>query len=165
MTTIAATISDKKIVLAADSITVVGTTQVQKTLKRSKLFKGSDCIVAGTGYASETSLLELYCKDHNIGSGGPLRVLEFLTEFANWKDSKSGEKSVSNSYLIGHKSGLFQTNGLSVFEVDTFVSDGHGMDYALTALHLGYSARESIEISCEIDVFSQLPVRTLELKF
>ena len=164
MTTIAARIKDNKIELAADSIIVRGTLRVQEGLGNSKIFDGLDCVVASTGLLSESSLFELFCRDHSIGKGNHLRVLEFLSEFSRWKENNGSDNIVDNNYIIGHKSGLYRTHGLSVLKVDKYCADGHGMDYAEAGLHLGKSAKDAVQLACELDVYTNGPVITKKNK-
>lgn len=166
MTTIAAKIEDNIIQIGADSRTSLGTVKVDQTLDRSKIFEGSDMIIASTGLTSEASLIQLFAKDHSIGNGGELRVLEWLLEFSGWKKDKTGDAKVSNRFIIAHKSGLYTTDGLSIERAKDYTSTGSGWPFCFTALHLGKSLKESLEVSCELDAFTEGPViiKTMELE-
>lgn len=168
MTTIAAKIIDDTIYIGADSRVSFGYeyTKVDQTMESSKICEGSDMVIAGTGTLSECSLIQLYAKDHSIGCGGQLRVLEWLLEFSKWKKSKVDDYSINNSYIIAHKSGLYKTWGTSVELMKNFTALGSGGSYAFTALHLGKSLREALEVSCELDPYTEGPIviKTMELK-
>jgi len=167
VTTIAGTITEDKIVLSSDSRTSGGWSykRIDSNMNFGKLVKGPDFILAWSGDCSESTLMELFCKDHSIGSGGKLRVIEWLLEFAEWKEGKcdSGQK-ISNHYLLGHKSGLYQIQGTAVYEMQGFATAGSGGEFAFTALYLGKSLKKAMEVSCELDPYSDLPIKTLELK-
>lgn len=47
---------------------------------------------------------------------------------------------------------------------EKFVAFGSGQDFAVTAMHLGYSAREAVEIACQLDVNSGKGVDALVLR-
>lgn len=163
MTTIAGKIVDDKVVLVADSRTSLGHVRVDQTTLRSKLFKGNDTIIAGSGAVSETVLLELWCRDHSLGVGGVVRVTEWLLEFANWKKDKTEKFDINNEYLIGHSSGLYSNIGLSVTQCDQYAVGGSGLYFAMTALHLGKSLEDAVKVACELDAYSDLPIQTLSL--
>ena len=42
----------------------------------------------------------------------------------------------------------------AVNHVDNFASIGSGAPYAITAMHLGKSAKQAVEIATELDMFS-----------
>lgn len=166
MTTIAAKIEKDKIIIGADSRASAGWTKVEQTLESSKIVEGSDMIIAATGTITEASLMELFCKDHSIGSGGQLRLVEWLLEFSEWKHSKTNVRGVENNYIVAHKSGLYKTHGLSVSKIKTFTSDGSGGEFCFTALHLGHTLEQSLKVSCELDAFSEEPIiiKTMKLE-
>lgn len=47
--------------------------------------------------------------------------------------------------------------------LDAFIAFGSGRDYAMTAMHLGKTAAEAVEIACLFDVSCGMGVDTLEL--
>lgn len=47
---------------------------------------------------------------------------------------------------------------------ERFVAFGSGQDFALTAMHLGYGAKEAVEVACQLDVHSGKGVDALVLK-
>lgn len=47
--------------------------------------------------------------------------------------------------------------------LDSFVAFGSGRDYAMTAMHLGKTAAEAVEIACLFDVSCGMGIDTLEL--
>lgn len=163
MTTIAGVVKGNKVILASDSRTSRGWQRIDQDSERSKLFRGTDFICAGTGYAAESQLLELYGKDHSIGEGSVMRVTQYLVEFLNWLKTNHLGKEINNNFIIGHNSGLYTTYGLEVHKVNK-ATDGSGGLYAYTALHLDHEIESAIEIACELDAFSDTPINTLEIK-
>jgi 20S proteasome alpha/beta subunit len=68
--------------------------------------------------------------------------------------------------LVVRHSGVFlYEQALIPFEVEEpFFAIGSGRDCALTALHLGYSAREAVRITCELRTCCGNGIDTLELE-
>lgn len=49
----------------------------------------------------------------------------------------------------------------SIMPVDSFAATGSGMDFALTAMHLGKSAKQAVEIAAQLDLFTGGSVREM----
>lgn len=165
MTTIAGFVDTKKVVIVADSRVSQGDMRVDQTVTSPKIFEGVDTIIASAGLLSEASLFSLFARDHSIGpAGGELRILEWLLEFSEWKDMKTKNEKIENGYLIGHQSGLYKVLELSVFPIKKYAAIGCGVYYALTALHLGKTVFEAVEIACDLDAFTDRPISSLSIK-
>lgn len=42
-------------------------------------------------------------------------------------------------------------------------ASGHGRDFALAVMHLGFDARRAVEVACELDIYCGMGIDTLEL--
>ena len=83
MSVVAVKKTDKKIKIAADSISVCGWTRLEKTIKKAKLFKVNGIIAGGVGLASENLLLENFCLTHKPHQATEREVLNFFIELLN----------------------------------------------------------------------------------
>jgi hypothetical protein len=86
-------------------------------------------------------------------------MLEFLSEFSDWKNKKIGKSSIDNSYLIGYEGKVFSIEGWLVQEIVNYEAIGRGMDFALAAFYLGHSAEKAVETAIELSVFCEGPVQ------
>lgn len=145
--------------IAADSISVRGYTQTKgENTNLSKLFEINDIVVGTVGTAEEGSLFRLFCATRKPAAANEYAILEFLSEFSEWKDKKTNSLSIENSYLIGFGGKCFAVEQWLVEEILTFQAIGAGMDFALAALHLGHSAKEAVETAIELSVYCEAPV-------
>lgn len=165
MTTIVGVNHNDHIELVADSQISVGAMRWGGIKNRSgKIFEVNDMIVGGSGVLSEITLLHMFAKTHSIGEGGLDKVMEWMLEFSDWAKKKANIDSLTNTYLIGHRSGLYNVNEITPELIDTYEAIGSGWKYAYTALHLQHSAERAVEIACELDNFSGDPITRLTLK-
>lgn len=54
-------------------------------------------------------------------------------------------------------------NGYADVKESRFVAMGCGRDYALAAMHLGRTAKEAVQVACDLDVFCGQGIDTLTL--
>ena len=165
MSTVAGQRFENKIVLAADTrVSSSLGTRIDLGQSFSKLGEGVDFIYGSAGYSSEVSLFNLYARDHSIGTGGVVRVIEYLVEFSRWKADMTGDPDIKNSYILAHSSGLFSTEFFAVDEIEYYCSIGSGKEHSLAALYLGKDVSEAVQVACALDCYSDLPVLIKELK-
>jgi len=166
MSVVACRIDDKGYSIAADSITVRGYTQDKGTKSTSsKLFETNGLIVGGVGTAEEVGLLQIFANTHQIAHETESSVLEFISEFSDWKKKKMDKAGIENSYLIGMGRNIFYINGWNVMHIVTYEAMGAGMDFALAALYLGHTPREAVQVATELSVFCEMPIQELGRKF
>lgn len=149
--------------IAADSITTRGFTQTKEThTKRSKLFQINGMVIGCVGLAEECSLLHIFCKTHRPFDATEESVLEFLSEFSNWKGKKTDNSKISFSFLLGIENKVFAIEEWLVENITTYEAIGAGMDFALAALYLGHSASEAIQIAIELSILCEGPVQVID---
>lgn len=153
----------EKIEIASDSITVRGWTQSRSTNSFSKLVKVNDLIIGSVGTAEEGALLQVFCSTRRPDQATELSIVNFLSEFANWKNTKTGVATITNEYIFIVDKHVFQIHGFFVEEIINFAAIGAGMDFALAALHLGHEAEKAVEVACELSVFCELPTKLYEV--
>lgn len=165
MSVVACRVTKDKIEVASDSIDVRGWTQsTGKNISLSKLVKVNNMIVGSVGFAEECTLMHLFCITHSIKDTTIDSILTFLSEFSNWKGNKTTDGVINNEYIFVYGKRAFITSGYLVSEVLEYESIGAGMDYALTAMHLGHGAKEAVKVSCELSIFCEEPIIYFEEK-
>ncbi|MCL4295665.1 MAG: hypothetical protein KJ077_08055 [Anaerolineae bacterium] len=159
MSVVACRIREDGYEIAADSITVRGYTQTKgENTSLSKLFETKDMVVGTVGTAEEGSLFRLFCATRKPAAASEYAMLEFFSEFSEWKEKKTSNSSIENSYIIGFGDKCFAVEQWLVEEILTFQAIGAGMDFALAALHLGHSVRVAVETAIELSVYCESPV-------
>ncbi|MGB1252145.1 MAG: hypothetical protein ACPG8W_16115 [Candidatus Promineifilaceae bacterium] len=160
MAVIVAKITEDGFEIAADSITSIGYTQSKgQNVSHSKLFETNNMIIGSAGPAEETSLLRLFAGSHRPARADELGIIEFLSEFSDWKNKKVGKSSISSNLLLGYEGKVFATNYWFVSEVLTFQAYGPGRDFALAAMYLGHSAEKAVETAIELSMTCEGPIQ------
>lgn len=148
--------------IAADSISVRGYTQRKGDHEAfGKLFEVNGLNVGGVGPSDEMSMLHVYAATRKPAAATEASLLEFLSEFASWKNDKIGEAGLNASYIIGYGLKLFAVQGWHVARVTSFEALGAGMDFALAALHLGGDVKQAVETAIELCVYCEGPVQVV----
>lgn len=148
--------------IAADSISVRGYTQTKgQTTDHSKLFQVNGLDVGSVGGAQEAALFRLFTTTRKPAAPEEAALLEFLSEFSDWKHKKTGDNQIGNSYIIGFDEAVFAIEQWLVERVVTYEAIGAGMDFALAALHLGHDARRAVETAIELSVFCEGPIQVI----
>lgn len=163
MSVVVVRVQSDKIEIAADSISVRGWTQSKDSNKFSKLVKINDLFLGSAGLAEESSLLQIFCGTRKPESATEAAVINFFSEFAEWKDKKTGKFIIENSYLMVVDRHVFQIERFFVQEITDFMAIGAGRDFALAALYLGHNVRKAVEVACELSVYCEAPVKVYEI--
>lgn len=156
MSVIAAKIYTDKITVAADSILVRGWSKRNSNF--SKIANINGMIVGSTGTAEECSLMWHYMETHRPASAAEKDVLNFVVEFATWKNGFGAGSSVDNIYLMAFEGHLFEIQGMFVHEIFDYIAVGAGEDFANAALYLGHSPKEAVKVACDLSCFVCEPV-------
>ena len=165
MSVVAVKKTDKKIKIAADSIVVCGWTRVEKTTKMAKLFEVNGMIIGSVGYASEGLLLENFASTRQPYAATEREVLNFFVDFNKYLVNDLGMGKYSNSFILCFKGKVFLIDSeLFITEVDKYAAIGAGQDYSLAALHLGHSAKEAVEVACDLCAMVARPIIEYEMK-
>lgn len=158
MSIVAVKVTPTCIELASDSIMVRGYTQSKSINKYSKLVKINDMFIGSVGTAEESSLLWVFTNTRRPEQATESALLTFLSEFADWKNSKIGKASIENEYIFVLGTKVFQVENFFIQEVLEYAAIGAGMDYALAALYLGFSVEKAVETACELSVYCEKPI-------
>lgn len=148
-----------KIVVASDSIAVIGWSKVPSAENKfAKMQKINDMIIGGVGCAEETSLFFHYMKTHTIESVDEKSVLDFILEFRRWKQDLTGNNSFNNDYILAFKGKCFYINGALVIPIDDYYAIGAGADYANGAMYMGATPVEAVKASCVLCAMVAEPI-------
>lgn len=160
MTVIAAQKTSESITFAADTMVSDGygkSTTID--IMQSKLFQQNGMIIGTTGDCYESTLMELFSRNHKPIDTERLSVIDFLVEFREWVRKKDGNYAPKNGFLIAFEKKLFHVyGGLEVYEVKDFEAIGAGQDFAKAALHLGHSPKEAVAVACKLSLFCSEPI-------
>ncbi len=163
MSVVTCKITDTGFDISADSISVRGMTQTRgQNSSFSKLWTHNGLIVGAVGSAEEASLLRLFVNTHTPLAPEELAILEFFSEFSDWKNKKVGKSGISNAYLLGYGDKVFYISGWFVKEVTTYEAIGAGKDFALAALYLGHTAEKAVETAIELSIYCEAPVQLIQ---
>jgi ATP-dependent protease HslVU (ClpYQ) peptidase subunit len=159
MSVVACKINDDGYEIAADSITVRGITQTKEQTDHVKLYETNEMVIGGVGSAEENSLMRLFAETHRPSSGDDYALLEFVSEFVEWKKRKTEDKaSFRNSFIIGFQGNVFAVEHWHVHKVNSYMAIGAGMSFALAALYLGHSAKKAVETAIELSTLCEEPI-------
>lgn len=163
MSVVACKINEKGYEIAADSITVRGITQTKSQTDHVKLFEANEMVIGGVGSAEENSLLRLFSETHRPSGPDEYSMLEFISEFAEWKKRKTDNNgSLRNAFLIGYQGVVFTVEQWHVHKVNSYMAIGAGMSYALAALYLGHTAEKAVETAIELSTLCEAPILVIE---
>ena len=162
MSVLAVKVTTNKITIGADSILVSGYTQEKDKL--AKLNKVNGMVIGDVGDAQEGALFLLFCKTRKPSEASVGGLVEFMSEFQDWLDKKTGEAKLSNEYILIIEKKAFMMEGFFIKEVTDYTSIGAGMDFALSALYLGKSVKDSIKAACHLSVYCEEPINIIEVE-
>lgn len=151
--------------IAADSISVRGSTQTKNNTNRSKLVEVNNMVIGSVGLAEESSLLQIFAKTHQPAAETEEALLEFWGEFSAWKKKRTDRSRIENAYFIGMGEVVFYIHQWLIASVKSYEAIGAGKDFALAALHLGHDAESAVETSIELSIYCEAPVQVIKKKF
>jgi len=162
MSVVAVKVTKNKITIGADSILVSGWTQEKDKL--AKLNKANGIIIGDVGDAEEGALFLLFCKTRKPREASVDAIVEFMSEFQDWMNNKTGESKLSNQYILIIEKKAFMIEGFFIKEVTDYTAIGAGADFALSALYLGNSVKDSIKAACHLSVYCEEPINIIEVE-
>lgn len=159
MSVVACRVYEDRIEIAADSITVRGWTQTKnENFKHAKLIQVNGLTIGGAGLTEEIALMQIFAETHKPKSATPDDLITFLSEFSDWKKSRTENGAIRIEGLIAFDGKVFESNGYLVREVATYAAIGAGSDYALSAMYLGHSPEKAVETACELSIYCEKPI-------
>ena len=158
MSVVCCKINETSIDIASDSIIVRGWTQNKSDNKFSKLFKVNELVIGAVGAAEEASLLHIFSKTHKPKASDEEGILEFLSEFLDWKKKKADSYKLENSYIIVFGGKAYHIHNFFINEILKYEAIGAGEEYALSALYLGHTVEKAVQTACELSIYCELPL-------
>lgn len=145
--------------IAADSIWIRGWgTQAKEP--DCKIWKIGDMIAGTAGKASLGGLFREYIENHKPKTSNEWGWLNFMSEFMKYVTTIDSKYTFDdNSFIVVWRKKAFTISGLTVREIKKFDAIGAGMDFALASLYLGHSAKEAVEVACELSAFCEKPIK------
>ena len=156
MSVVAAKVYDKEVIMAADSILIKGSSKRNNNF--TKILKLNDMIIGSVGLAEELSLMWHYMETHKPAAANEKSILEFFSEFSQWKCGKGAGPGVENTYLMIFDGHLFEIERMLAFEIKDYSAIGAGEDFSNAALYLGHSPREAVKVACDLSCFVCEPI-------
>lgn len=158
----------KTIEISADSIVVYWQTNINNNVNEgsskknfSKLFSINGMIIGCVGDCEDGALMSIFGETHKPKLPDIESVTKFIVEFHKYKRELSGGGSqVTSEFIIVYQSKIFYCMDLLVMEIPEYTAIGAGMDYALTALHLGHDTKEAVKVACDLCVWVSEPIDT-----
>ncbi len=152
MSVIAVKVDDKEIRIASDSQASYGSTK-RITGETPKLQKVNDMIVGASGTCEETALFIHFCSTHKPDSATEKALSDMMVEFSKWKKERTGDHAIENNYIIVTNAKAFTLVGFYIHEVKEFDAIGSGRDFALAAMHLGFTPYCGVDVACKFNAW------------
>ena len=163
MSVIAVRVKEDGFEMSSDSITVRGNTQSRGNDSTfSKLFDINGIVIGSSGLAEEVSLLKLFSKNRTPAESTEQGILEFISEFQDWKKKKTDSGDISSYFFIGYENNVFYVHGWHIEKIKTYQAIGAGMDFALASMYLGHSTEDAVKTAIELSVYCESPVITIK---
>jgi len=159
MSVVACRVYKDRIEISADSIIMRGDTQEKR--KDAKIYQCNDITFGAAGVCKDSVIFNMYCKTRKPEDSTEEAILTFYHEFTNWKKDKTdGDSSIDSVFILIFKNKAFVIEDYYIKEIDDYCAIGAGMDYALSALYLGYNTIKACEVACELSTMCEAPINT-----
>lgn len=162
MSVVAVKVTNKKITIGADSIIAFGWTQEKDKL--AKLEEVNGMIIGSVGMAQEGALFRVFCRTRKPRAADVESIVDFMSDFQDWLKNKIDDSTVENGYILVFDKKVFNIEGFYVKEITDYTAIGAGMDFALAALYLGNSVKDSIKAACHLSVYCEEPINIFEVE-
>lgn len=163
MSVIAVKIEEDCINISSDSIVLINSTKVESNKGSSKLFQVNDLTVGFSGFLEEGILFNIFCSTRRPDSDSILSIINFISEFSDWKRNKTNDHTISNEYIIIFNKKVFICHGFCVDLITNYAAIGAGMDFALATLYLEHSAEDAVKVACALNAYCTLPIQSFKI--
>ena len=167
MTVIAVKRIEDSILMACDSQASSGNNHIvpeASKSERSKIFEVNGFCFGSSGLSFETVFFGIFARNHKPAEANVNGVIDFLMEFQEWGKKKDNDFKSENHYLIVLDGKIFQTwGGIITEECDQYAAIGSGYQYAITAMHLGKSPIEAVQVAIDLTPWCCGPINSVTL--
>lgn len=161
MTVVAVKKENGVVEIAADGAVTSGWTTVSNADNKlfAKIKKVGDYIIAGSGSASDVSMLMMYSKTHLIDRNDEGGVFDWFKGFLDWRKEKVNNYGIDGSnFIIVWGDKVYYIEDFMVYEIQNYYSIGSGRDFAMAAMHMGGSVVDAVKCAIKFDSFCGEPV-------
>lgn len=159
MSVIAVKITEKEIVIGADTQTTHGyymkSDKTQGGQAMGKIYNFGDTILGSVGSAMTLQLFCLFLETNKLKNGTEREIVRLFKEFETWmkKEADSNYRLCNNHFFVVADKKVFLFNDYYVKEIHDFWSIGSGSIWALPALELGATVKKAVEVACKFDLY------------
>ncbi len=161
MSVVATKVTDKEIVMVADSQLTNGMTAERR--ENAKIFQVNGLTVGGVGYARDIVLFRVFCETHTPKAPTDDDLLTFMSEFDEWMRKRTNNVSCESWFHIVYKEKAFTFADFGIAEITNYHALGSGRDYALSCLYLGETPERAVEAACDLNIYCQPPINVFRI--
>lgn len=162
MSVVAVKKTPKEIQIAADSIVLYDDQYQRKN--GVKLWSANEMTIGSTGSLEEITAFKVFTSLWKPQSPTIENIFCFMSEFAKWREEKTGKAEISNDFIIVFGGTVFEISGFDIQEIKDYAAIGAGDVFAITALYLGKTPKEACETSIHLSPYCESPVNSIQIK-
>lgn len=148
--------------ISADSRITQGNTIVASV---PKIVRANNMTIGWCGECEDSSLLKIFATKNKIKTPSEEFVLYFMSDFYKWrKEITQEETEANNEYLVCVRNSVFYVNYWYIRKITDFYAIGSGTFEALTALKLGFSTHEAVNVACQSNIYCGLPITDIKVR-
>lgn len=138
----------------------------QGLLAVGKVFQTNQMTIGCAGTVADIGMLQLFAKGHSPKYMTSEDILEWLMEFKDWNNKKTGtlQKDISiHGILIKEQKCYTFFDFMEANEVKDFDAVGSGMWLAVGAMEVGSTAEQAVKVACKYDLYCGGEIFKLEV--
>jgi ATP-dependent protease HslVU (ClpYQ) peptidase subunit len=151
-----------KIQICSDSQITRGNNK--NTTSNKLCYINDDFIIGSVGLLNEGNLFNYFCKNHFPNRNDTLAILDLILEFNDWKEKKIKNSVIENHHIIIFDKTIYSHENFDVREITDYHAIGSGYNEALTALYLGKTVKEAVQVACELTLYCNPPLIEYTIK-
>ena len=161
MTVLVAQNLPDKIILTADSGWFIGKTKLNKG---SKIRELNNQVFSSTGWISEIDMFECFCMTRKPENNTQLAIVRFFSDFRKYLADTYGKSDtqIDNTYFYVYDKLLYHYNSaVRAIPENDYFTDGAGFCEANMCMHLGYSPKEAVKKTIELNIYASGDVQEI----
>lgn len=161
MSVVVTKVTDKEIVMVADSQITSGQTAEYK--QDAKISQVGGITFGAVGYARDGVLLRIFCETHTPKAATADDLLTFFAEFDEWVQKRTNNTQINSTFHFVFKGKAFLVESYRIAEITNYDAIGSGRDYALGCLYLGETPERAVEAACDLNIYCQKPINVFRV--